>query len=125
MSHETLKPEDLLGDPRLDREHQQMLDLVHAMAVSAPQPAVALAQDLQDLARRHFEAEEARMAEVGYYGAAAHRAEHRLLLERLQALRSLERIPDPAAAGDELGGTLLHHIREVDRLFARFLERRR
>lgn len=112
--------EDLLGEPRLDREHQEMFALTQAVARAAPAEAEGLIGRLEDLARGHFEAEEARMRELGYYGAAAHRAEHRQLLEQLAALRAS--IPDPATAGARLADTLLRHIREVDRLFVRFLQ---
>ena len=97
-----------------------MFALTRAVARATPAETGALLERMEDLARRHFEAEEARMRECGYYGAAAHRAEHRLLLEQLAALHAS--IPDPAAAGIRLGETLLRHIREVDRLFVRFLQ---
>jgi hemerythrin-like metal-binding protein len=124
MPDDTLSQEDLLGDPQLDGDHQEMLTLVHAVAKAAPEAARVPLAALEALSRRHFEAEEERMAEAGYYGVAAHRAEHRLLLEQLDALRAGGSIADPAAAGTLLSAMLLRHIREVDRLFARFLGRR-
>ena len=117
--------DDILGDAKLDREHQELFALVQGLATAQPDRAAALLGDLADLSRRHFEAEEARMRETGYYGAAAHRAEHRFLLGILDARRKEGERLDPSRVATELADTLLHHIREVDRLFARFLDGRK
>lgn len=111
--------QDDLGDPQLDAEHRAMFGLVQAIDAAEPSAATALQDTLEDLARRHFEAEEGRMAASGYYGLAAHRAEHRQMLATLQDLRGR---PAPPAA--ELTASLLRHIRETDRSFALFLRRR-
>jgi len=110
-----------VGVARMDRDHRQMVELVN-------QACLAFRQDDEALIGRrlaalithltdHFAAEEALMAAcaVPATDQAAHQAEHRLLLDEIEALRRRGGGgPDPEAAIALLSKWAMRHIIERD-----------
>jgi len=94
------KPEYSVGDPAVDHEHRELVDLVNtaAGAILEGRPDADIDRCLGDLYRAiaaHFAHEERQMQRAGYDQYPPHKADHERLLD---ALRD---IMDGAAAGEE------------------------
>ncbi|MBX6419761.1 MAG: hemerythrin family protein [Nevskia sp.] len=114
-----------------EREHAELLALLAAFrdAVAAgrrPAELVPIFEQALDFARLHFRHEEQVMAQAGYPGLAAHRAEHDRLLaevtERLLRLRA-GNAAAPVAACRYLENGLQQHFESADKACYRYLHR--
>ncbi|MFD2234046.1 bacteriohemerythrin [Phaeospirillum tilakii] len=110
-----------VGVPRMDRQHRRMVELVNQVIAALEQGDDGAADHalaaLTAHARHHFAAEEALIAACGVPAAEcdAHRAEHRLLLGEVEALRRLDGDwPDRENAIALLSKWAMRHIIEHD-----------
>ncbi|MEN3112596.1 diguanylate cyclase [Uliginosibacterium paludis] len=117
------------GHAQIDAEHRTLFDmaaaLMRAVAEAGAEAGAGLVSRMDDLLAHigaHFSAEERILAEQGWAGLDAHRAEHRDLLARAAQLRSL------LQAGSALGTlqdlvrfvaieVVANHVLRVDREF--------
>jgi hemerythrin len=116
-----------LGIPAIDREHELLIGLmgtVHALHQAQADNAAlgAALGDLVGYARRHFAAEEAYLARIGYPELASHARLHQQILERAGAFAAeFERSGALAPAFYEFLGIWLNgHIGELDAQYASF-----
>lgn len=118
-----------LGIEIMDREHEQLVNLVRELQMSINEhgsvrrplaPAVAR---LLVGAPAHFDSEEKLMADSGYPGLAAHRAIHQGLVSQLRIFAA-ELLTDEVTAARKihsvLSAWLFEHIQTEDSSFARF-----
>lgn len=80
-----------LGDPLIDRQHRTLVDLINRVddAAQAADRDTAVMQSLTAMylyAKEHFFDEEGLMDRLGYPEAEAHKAMHRVFVERTHAL---------------------------------------
>lgn len=113
----------LTGDPELDRQHQELVDMLNqlndAVRNNEPQQAVGrMFDDMIAYAASHFAVEERMMEECGYPDAASHKDEHKRLMLEAHYLK------EQLAQGGELlvlqsiKDWLLAHTANVDKPFA-------
>ena len=118
------------GNEIVDCQHQELFALVNRLhdGIVAGQGKNVLAASLEELAAytvQHFAAEERLMREAAYPGAAEHQAEHRKLTQKATRI-----IADYRAGRFVLSVTLSlflaewlnHHIRQVDKRMAQYLQ---
>ena len=110
------KPEYSIGDPAVDQEHRELVDLVATAAATIrdPRPGTDIERILGDLfcvVSARFAQEEERMREVHYDKLGAHKCEHERLLDALRdVMDAAYARPDDAAE-------------ELQRTFADFFAR--
>ena len=85
------KPEYSVGDPAIDHEHQELIDLVNrtAGAILDRRPDADVQRSFGDLYRAigaHFALEERQMREAGYDEFSGHKDDHERLLDVLRDL---------------------------------------
>lgn len=90
------KPEYSVGDPAVDHEHRELVELVNtaATAILGGRPDADVDRSLGDLLRAvsaHFAHEELQMRRADYDQIAVHKADHERLLD---ALRDIMDRPD-------------------------------
>lgn len=116
------RPEFSVGDPAVDHEHRELIELVNVTAaqIEARGPAEQIERSFGDLLRSvtsHFALEERQMREAGYDRLTEHKADHERLID---ALRD---IMDGAETGPEettdrlvatLGAWFADHFRTHD-----------
>jgi len=116
------------GDRAIDDQHRRLFklfnDLVDAMARGEGQEVVSRTlAALSAYVVGHFGMEEKLMAESGYQGLAAHRAEHELM--RIQVEDMVDQYNliglDPTQVMRVLKVWLIDHVQEQDRQMAEFL----
>lgn len=95
------KPEYSVGDPAVDHEHRELIDLVNATAgdILDGGDQVAISRGFGELYRAisaHFALEERQMREAGYDQLRDHKHDHERLLDVLRDL-----MDDPNSAGAE------------------------
>jgi len=83
------KPEYSVGDPAVDHEHRELVDLVNtaAGAILDGRPGTDVDRSLGDLYRAisaHFAHEEKQMQAAGYEEYPAHKTDHERLLDALR-----------------------------------------
>lgn len=83
------KPEFSVGDPAVDHEHRELIDLVNNAAGSVLEEgsAAEIDQAFGDLLRgitAHFAHEERQMRSAGYDQFEAHKADHERLIDALR-----------------------------------------
>lgn len=104
------RPEYSVGDPAVDHEHRELIDLVNTIAAAMldRRPAGEIEGCFGDLLRSisaHFALEERQMREVGYDQMAAHKADHERLIDTLRDI--MDGSGDkPAASVDRLAAAL-------------------
>lgn len=116
------KPEYSVGNPAIDHEHQELIDLVNdtAAAILDRRPEADIQRGFGDLLRAisaHFALEEQQMQAHGYDQRDQHKADHERLLDELRdIMESSEDAPEQAA--DRLASTLeawfAHHFQTHD-----------
>lgn len=125
MTRTEWTPDLSVGDPAIDRDHQELFRLVHRLE-SADVSEGLLSEilgRLEDYARHHFAREEALLRQVGYPALEEHAKGHRLFIEWLDAVRrSYERsVESPFEIGETvnrfLSDWLTHHVRHEDMLY--------
>lgn len=83
------KPEYSVGDPAVDHEHRELVELVNtaAAAIVDGQPGAEIDRSFGDLMRAisaHFAHEETQMKRAGYDQYPPHKADHERLLDSLR-----------------------------------------
>jgi hemerythrin-like metal-binding protein len=104
------KPEYSVGDPAVDHEHRELIDLVNASAgaILDRRPEADIERGFGDLFRAisaHFAHEERQMQEAAYGGFAVHKADHERLLDVLRDLMD-GAAAEPRRSADQLVATL-------------------
>jgi len=104
------KPEFSVGDPAVDHEHRQLIDLVNRMAgaIIDRHPEADIERGFGDLLRAisaHFALEERQMREARYDQFAEHKADHERLLDLLRDIMD-DAATAPDASTDRLVATL-------------------
>lgn len=104
------KPEFSVGDPAVDHEHRQLIDLVNrtAGAILERRPEADIECGFGDLLRAisaHFALEERQMREARYDALSEHKADHERLLDTLRDLMD-DAAATPEASIDRLVATL-------------------
>ncbi|WJW75440.1 bacteriohemerythrin [Thiohalobacter sp. IOR34] len=125
----TWRDEYSVGIESIDREHKKLLGLINQL-----QTAVDYATDetferealdaAVDYTRTHFAHEEALMEQYGYPDFAAHKAEHRKMIDKVNSLvADYESDPDKTLqeALDFLKQWLVRHINGTDKQYSSFL----
>lgn len=105
----TWKPEFSVGDPAVDHEHRELVELVNtaAAAILDGRPDTDVDDCLGDLMRAisaHFAHEEKQMRRAGYDELGPHKADHERLLDALRDIMDGSR--DIPSAADRLSATL-------------------
>ncbi|MCC7320428.1 MAG: hemerythrin family protein [Rubellimicrobium sp.] len=100
------RPEFSVGDPAIDHEHRELVDLVNeaAGAILDGHPGVEVDRALGDLMRAvsaHFAHEETQMRRAAYDALGPHTADHERLLDQLRDI-----MDDPARGRAEAAGRL-------------------
>lgn len=95
------KPEYSVGDPAIDHEHRELIDLVNAAAAAIfdGRPQLDVERAFGDLLRAisaHFALEEEQMRQAGYDQTFAHKADHERLLDDLREI--MDAAPDGQVA---------------------------
>jgi len=116
------KPEYSVGDPAVDHEHQELVELVNsaAAAILDKRPEADIEQSLGDLFRAisaHFAHEETQMRRADYDEYQSHKANHELLLDSLRDIMDGMHDDDHSTA-DRLSAVLeawfVEHFRTHD-----------
>ena len=123
MSPIAWKPEYSVGNPAVDHEHQELVDLVNqtAAAIIDRRPDSDIERAFGDLLRAvsaHFALEEQQMQRHGYDQTDLHKNDHERLLDELRELMDLAEDLSSSEAGDRLVSTLedwfSNHFRKHD-----------
>lgn len=132
----TLELDDVLvtGHPGIDAQHRELFARVGALLDSSRQrrsrDEVARMLDyLGDYVVTHFALEEQVMAETGYAGLEAHRAEHQRFVKEFAALYEEFKVEGPGPlfvirVGNRITAWLREHIYRTDRALGEFLRHR-
>jgi len=120
-----------VGDPRLDREHQTLFELIGEVAAQiGTAPSLGLTEALDRLVAtldHHCQGEERFFSTTLYPHIAAHRIEHRVLRHLARHIRlSSDLAPEPEVFRLSLRHFLqamLEHIIEIDQGYRPYLER--
>lgn len=97
------KPEFSVGDPAVDHEHRELVDLVNTAgsAILDGRPDADVDRCLGDLFRAisaHFAHEEHQMNRAHYDQLAPHKSDHERLLDALRDIMDGAQTGDPATA---------------------------
>ncbi|WP_413875777.1 bacteriohemerythrin [Albidovulum sp.] len=97
------KPEFSVGDPAVDHEHRELVDLVNtaAGAILDGRPGADVDRCLGDLLRAisaHFAHEERQMTRAGYDQLVPHKGDHERLLDSLRDIMDSAGTPSVPAA---------------------------
>jgi hemerythrin len=121
----------LVGDPRLDHQHKRFFLYALRLSIACeqdrgPDEIESALRFLREYAMAHFADEERSMREVSYPYLASHAEAHAKFIARLQALEAdlASHLDKRALALDiaYMAATwFAEHVRQVDRLVARFL----
>jgi hemerythrin-like metal-binding protein len=100
-----------VGDPAVDHEHRELIDLINALhaALLSGDPERGTEAFLGDLDRgiaAHFALEETLMRARRYDEYAAHKADHERLLDEIRDIMDDFHDADPTAASDALAARL-------------------
>jgi hemerythrin len=108
-----------LGDPVLDREHEELQRLILAL-LEAPASDRAVSLDaLKDHAAKHFALEDVELRRLGGANASCHLDEHAAVLRSLDEVRALLDEPQPpedvtSRLATELHRWLPEHVQAMD-----------
>lgn len=99
----------------IDREHQQLVDMLNTMVadfgssdrIEGPRLAARIVE-LRDLMATHFATEEGEMAAAGFEGLAVHRTHHREVFDKVNAMHT--EIVSMPTAGKEPVFDLFNHV---------------
>lgn len=97
------KPEFSVGDPAVDHEHRELVDLVNtaAGAILDGKPEADVDRCLGDLLRAitaHFAHEERQMTRAGYDQLVPHKTDHERLIDSLRDIMDSAGTPSAPAA---------------------------
>lgn len=105
------KPEYSVGDPAIDQEHRELVDLVNrtAVAILERRPDGDVQRAFGDLIRAvsaHFALEERQMRETGYDQLRPHKDDHERLIDVLRDLM------DEPREGEDVAEVLTRELEE-------------
>lgn len=111
---------------KMDAQHQDLFEIINGLAeaMSGGKGDAVIRDTVDQLAvytRTHFLQEETLMRRTGYPGLAAHREQHRKLMEDVeQYKRALDegRSASPVSLLNFVRQWLAHHIRESDKAYS-------
>ena len=123
------KDEYSVGIDSIDRQHKKLIALINSLQTAVNYSAGAeyeqeALDELVDYTKTHFGYEEELMEKNGYPDFTTHRAEHELMIARVeQVLAEYKRNPDTAMqnAIDFLRDWLINHINGTDKQYSKFL----
>ena len=123
------KDEYSVGIESIDRQHKKLITLINSLQTAVNYSAGVeyereALDELVDYTRTHFGYEEELMQKNGYPDFTTHRAEHELMVARVeQVLDEYRRNPDAAmqSAIDFLRDWLINHINGTDKRYSQFL----
>lgn len=123
------KSEYSVGIESIDRQHKKLIALINSLQTAVNYSAGAeyeqeALDELVDYTKTHFSYEEELMEKNGYPDFTTHRAEHELMIARVeQVLAEYQRNPDAAMQGaiDFLRDWLINHINGTDKQYSQFL----
>ena len=123
------KDEYSVGIESIDRQHKKLIALINNLQTAVNYSAGAefeqeALDELVDYTKTHFGYEEELMEKNGYPDFTTHRAEHELMISRVeQVLAEYKRNPDTAMqnAIDFLRDWLINHINGTDKQYSKFL----
>ena len=126
-SHRMRSDLDLsVGNMELDREHEQILEMVRRLEASSAENRTAVARevlcDLLSYTEHHFRHEESLFQDTDYPAAASHAEEHRLLSAKVRQIIADEEYVHPDSLSDMLEDWVVRHIVEVDQGYVDYLE---
>lgn len=126
MSLIAWRPQYSVGVPAFDAQHKQLIQMVNRLydAMKAGRGQDVLAEILIQLVqytKRHFAAEEAMFDQIGFAGAAAHKAKHAELTRKVQEFQ--QKLQSGSAAISVqltafLKQWLLEHILQEDKKYS-------
>lgn len=118
----------LLGDARMDREHEEFVALVAALKLAPDDDLAARLDAFATHAAAHFASEDHSMAETDFPPRACHTDEHAAVLHSVAAVRQRLAQGDVAVArrlADELEAWFPAHVVHLDSALAHWLCKRR
>jgi len=123
------KPQYSVGIDSIDRQHKKLIALINSLQTAVDYSAGAeyereALNELVDYTKTHFGYEEDLMEKFGYPDFTLHRAEHELMISRVeQVLAEYQVNPDTAMqnAIDFLRDWLINHINGTDKQYSSFL----
>ena len=118
----------LLGDPAIDREHEELLRLIVALQQASDAALPSALAAVADHARTHFAAEDAAMQLTGFPPRACHADEHAAVLASVGAVQ--QRLADGDVAvvrglAAELQRWFPGHLQHLDSALAHWLCKQR
>ena len=123
------KDEYSVGIESIDTQHKKLLGLINSLQTAVNYKTGAAFEqealdELVDYTRTHFKYEEDMMEQNGYPDFTTHRAEHELMIARVEeVLNQYQQDKDTAMqnAIDFLQGWLINHINGTDKQYSSFL----
>jgi len=123
------KPEYSVGIDSIDQQHRKLLNLINNLQTAVNYKTGAdfereALDELVDYTKTHFSYEEGLMETHGYPDFSTHRAEHGLMIARVeQVLSEYQQDEDSAMqnAIDFLKDWLIRHINGTDKQYSKFL----
>lgn len=123
------KDEYSVGIESIDRQHKKLIGLINSLQTAVNYSAGAefereALDELVDYTRTHFSYEEDLMEKNEYPDFTTHRAEHELMISRVeQVLAEYQQNPDTAMqnAVDFLRDWLINHINGTDKQYSNYL----
>lgn len=123
------KDEYSVGIDSIDRQHKKLIALINSLQTAVDYSAGAEYEQealdaLVDYTKTHFSYEEDMMEENEYPDFTTHRAEHELMISRVeQVLAEYQKNPDTAMqnAIDFLRDWLINHINGTDKQYSKYL----
>lgn len=124
MTLMTMDEKLVLRDERIDRNHQELFDLIDLVAISIEsgkekRGCIRIANELVDVAERHLAMEEALMLRHAHAQAAEHRNEHIGLIASIVDFRNTLESGLDAFGGEQLKAlrnSLSTHITRSDKV---------
>ena len=123
------KDEYSVGIESIDMQHKKLLGLINSLQTAVNYKTGEVFErealdELVDYTRTHFKYEEDMMEQNGYPDFTTHRAEHELMIARVEeVLKQYQQDKDTAMqnAIDFLRGWLINHINGTDKQYSSFL----
>jgi hemerythrin len=115
-----------VGNPTIDQQHQQLLNLGKGIIFDDMDRANQLIQELRDYASHHFAAEEEHMRQIGFPQIDHHMQLHRDLVNELSVLmdKGIKNAKDVDQAKNFFLYWLLDHVMMQDMQYFEFSRKR-
>ncbi len=124
----TLNPDDLVGVPDIDREHQELVTLVNDMNHSLMNPhhetTRKIFETIFELIEHHFDTEEAIMKRIGYPDRVSHQRGHQIMKTTLERIKDSLNQSNEMLAAQLLKNWALDHVRGADQELGRYIRSR-